>query len=182
MSEAVLALAGVVVGAIASIGGTVWMDHRAAMRTEAAAKAEAYSLRAALAGEIMALVHLVEVRDYVLRLNSYRMAVRTGAFVPNFTLKADGNYFRIFEANLPKIGLIGDSALDVCRFYTFCMGALEDIKALNEVCWSPLRVTGFDERVGQLSAFLEYLVTHGKEVSAALLGKGSSKSLPSPFA
>lgn len=107
-------------GLLAIIGGVWahWQSHRQ----------ERKNLAHALAGEISAILDIVDRRQYEKGIREIiQSAQKTG--VPwRYTIVIRSNYFPVFEANAAKIGLLrSDLAKDVAKLYVLCKGIVDDV-------------------------------------------------------
>jgi hypothetical protein len=90
-------------------------------------------LAAALAGEILALTDILKTRKQAQVLFdaiNEKNWLRSLVVIP---LESSDNYFKIYDANADKIGLLpGGLALDVVRYYTRIKASIEELKTLEK--------------------------------------------------
>jgi hypothetical protein len=128
VNTAVIALLGVIVGGLLSFGGQFFLQWRER-------KHLARQVALGLAGEIAALVRIAEQREYAKRLREF---VKSGLVVKTFIF-ARRNYFKVFDANADKVGLLGgDLPESVAAFYVQAAAILEDFETVSDptITWS----------------------------------------------
>jgi hypothetical protein len=129
--ETAAALCGALVGGGLTIAANMIQEH---MRT--AGRAE--QLAHAIAGEVAAIMGIVNARGYLEELRGLANSARSG-LARAYRVTAKRNFFSTIEANLDSIGLLpAELPILVPRFLTLGKAALEDfesISALNETNW-----------------------------------------------
>lgn len=145
-------------GAIAISGGLVtqYWKHRRERR----------ALAHALAGEIHAIVEMVERRGYQKFVSKLIDDVHTSQLPANVQVTITQNYFVVYESNALKIGLLPRLAAgDVASFYTLAKGLIED-SANNK--FPPTTQNEAINRLSQMEGLLTTLTTLGKNVVLVL--------------
>jgi len=146
-----IALIGVIIGGVIGVAGSVagplCLDifRRRAERT---------NLTSALAGEISALIGIVQRRGYIESLRSLIQIARTspvdGSYFYYFSVRR--NPFPVYDANLSRIGLLESPLpMNIARFYSQSSSILEDIADFREGRLSQDR----DESVRRLEELLQ---------------------------
>jgi hypothetical protein len=139
MGSAVVGLLGVVIGGTIGISGQYFLQ-----RFER--KHLARQVAKGLAGEIEALISIANRRDYVGVLKSAAAATAPTALYMTVTRE----YFRVFEANVEKLGLLGDALpAQVASFYVQASAVIEDFNTIS--------LPGFLSTVGPTAAQTHYL-------------------------
>jgi hypothetical protein len=145
-------------GGLALSGGAVsaiWRQRR-----------ERRSLAYALAGEIQAIVDVMQMRKYQEVVKHYIEKVKETNEPLAFQIRAGQNYLAIYEANATKIGLLPrNAARRVARFYTHLKAFLEDVTDEDLVVES---ATESLQRLSALDEILGRLVSEGLKVSSEL--------------
>jgi len=123
---ALSALAGAIIGGSISIVGA-YVLRRSELRQAAR------QLALGLAGEIGALIDIVERRNYVQEL---RKAATTAA-QKTYSATVTRNYFKVFEVNANQMGLLGgDLPRLVTSFYVRASALSEDFNVISEPTFS----------------------------------------------
>ena len=107
-------------GILALAGGVCahWYGHRQ----------ERKNIAHALAGEISAILDIVERRNYEKDIQKTIQSAKQTGEPWRFTILMRKNYFPIFESNAENIGLLrSDLAKGVAKFYVLCKGISEDV-------------------------------------------------------
>ena len=109
----------VIGGVLAAASGivTTWFQYRH----------ERKALVQAFAGEIGAITAIIRRRNYLGQLEGLLDCLKRGRPVVPKKMAAQ-SYFRIYEANAGRIGLMPrGQADDIARFYTFAISLIEDV-------------------------------------------------------
>lgn len=126
----VVALLSVGVGAL--LGGVV----RAAVDRYASV-VESKGMAVALRAEVEAILQLVEARRYLSEVTEYISRLQSPTYTPTlddvFNIRVSQDYFVVFHALCPKIGLLGPLSGQVVRLYMVGKSLLEDIHTLREI-------------------------------------------------
>ena len=118
------AIGGAFVGAIASFipnALTAFINHRR----------DSHIIEASLVAEIVALVKVVEARDYLGSLNLIitNLNSQAAGTTFGFTVDVPAHYSRIYQANCHKIGLVRKNiAVKVVRFHQLVDAVVQDVK------------------------------------------------------
>lgn len=124
MTEAKALIIGSVIGVVASIGAaftTHYFDTRRISN----------GLKAALSGEISAILTLVRINGYVAALKATIVDLQKGN-THSVKISVERDYRQVYEANLENLGVIGAAAKDVVLFYMLMASALEDNATITE--------------------------------------------------
>jgi hypothetical protein len=157
-----LPLLGVVIGGVLGIAGSLlsqaWLES---YRTRKARDA----LALAFEGEIGALLRIIETRGYVAALRHAREQTEKIGVVHPYFFRARRGYFKVFEANVGRIGTLKPPLpLLVSRFYTQANAIIEDMEVFEGVDPAgidpKLAVTAYD----QLLVIFESMIATGREI------------------
>ncbi len=120
---------GAIIGAIAT--GIIQLGLKIYERLQ-----EASSLRAALLGEVSAILEIVKVlkvEEYLSEIQK-SFGEQTGKDRIYLTVKED--YFLVYKANINRLGLLNSKlAEDISTFYTFCFSGMEHLNELSNQDW-----------------------------------------------
>ena len=146
-------------GAIGIAGGVViklWEGQR-----------EKRALAYALAGEVSAILEIVERRKYRQAVRQLMTAVETNRQPLFIQVPITQKYFTVFEANAAKVGLLPrNAARDVACFYTYAKSIIEDV-TLDRI---PKTAEEALYRLKQLDELLTKLNDLGKRLAKELEG------------
>lgn len=146
----------------------------------------------AFAAEIEGLVSITERRRYLQMLREERKAAdrvleanRETSSVPPERISSAPihfSYFDVYEANVSKLGLLGDLAPDVVSFYIRSKSFLEDMRELRRLASGDQPVEAFllREMTGELGNLLEELQGHGRKLVVQLRDEATAPPW-SPF-
>jgi hypothetical protein len=125
-----LSLISLGVGAL--LGGAVQ-----AVVSRYAAFKESNGMALALRAEIMAIIRLVEYRQYLTHLSRIIQTLQNVDHQPThrdvFSVNINQDYFETFHSLCSKIGMLGSLSTSVVKFYTQAKGVLEDLRRLYEI-------------------------------------------------
>jgi hypothetical protein len=150
-------LVAVIVGGGISIGGQVILELVRDGR-----KAE--QLSHAIAGEISALLEIVDARQYVQAIQAHHaMALAGNASL--FHARIEQTYFSVIEANLQNIGILpaGLPRL-IPRFLTLSKSALEDIAAIRAGDWNGKTAAELAQMYDGLNQVMQAAMTTGRQI------------------
>lgn len=123
--EAVFALIGVVIGGAVTTHGQFRLRRK---EWEHSAKQVARSF----VGEIEGLLSIHEFRDYSGSLRKTADLARKGELT-GIVISASREYFRIFDANADKLGLLpGDVSEQIAKFYVRASALYEDLRSTRD--------------------------------------------------
>lgn len=124
-NSTIAALAGAAVGgSLTIISSFVLESYRTAARAE--------QLAHAIAGEVCAILEIVERRGYLNLLEDHRRRALRGERVA-VNVKVSHNYFATIEANLDSIGMLpAELPLLIPRFLTYAKSAIEDLSLVDD--------------------------------------------------
>jgi hypothetical protein len=156
-NETIAALMGAIVGGVLTISGESFREARREAR-----KSEQISH--AIAGEISALLQIVEARGYLAAIRSLRALALSGT-AEIFQAPIDQTYFSVIEANLQNIGMLPvELPLLIPKFLTLSKSALEDASALNAGKWTHFEASQLAIMYDGLRQVLEEAVATGREI------------------
>ncbi|MEI8171820.1 MAG: hypothetical protein WCG50_19255 [Rhodoferax sp.] len=121
------ALAG---GLLSLIGswGAVWFSTRSAINRDS------HQLANAFKGEMSALVHIAELRNYAASLREQAKWCTDNNAVGFFSAPSRKEYRAVYKANVGKLGsLKGDLPKQIAIVYTQMASLQEDLKTLDEI-------------------------------------------------
>jgi hypothetical protein len=155
MSEIFSVLVGGGLALVGGAGSTIWQNRR-----------ERRSLGYALAGEIQAIVDVVERKKYREVVDQCIETVMKTKQPHSIRIRMKQNYFVVYEANAAKIGLLPrNTARRVARFYTYLKAIIEDVTDEDYVVQSDTEAL---QRLRALRELLDSLVTKGLKVAGEL--------------
>ena len=148
----------VVGGALALTGGLLtklWEGQR-----------ERRALSSALAGEIAAVVEIVERRNYPRAVRELILAVEASHEPLYIQVPVTQKYFTVYEANAAKVGLLPrHAARGVACFYAYAKSIIEDVTSDK---FPPRTEAEALHRLRQLDELLAKLLALGKELPKQL--------------
>ena len=149
---------GGVLGIAGSLLSQAWLEL---YRTRKARE----TLALAFEGEIGALLQIIETRGYVEALRRARERTKTSGMVHQYFFRARREYFKVFEADVGRIGTLKPPLpLLVSRFYTQVNAIIEDMEVFEGVDPAgidpKLAVTAYD----QLLVIFESMIATGHKV------------------
>ncbi len=93
---------------------------------------ERKSVASAFAGEIRALIHIVEKRKYIELFKTDIERIKEDETV-GYSIPILNNYFSVYTGNVSKIGLLpAPLPAEIASFYTLAMSFLEDIEVIGD--------------------------------------------------
>jgi hypothetical protein len=124
----------------------------------------AEQLSHAIAGEVAAVLRVIEMRDYVRGLQSRAESARHGDWQA-FQVSAKRNYFPTIEANLDSIGLLpAELPILVPTYLTLAKAALEDLDILGAMTPEDCSVADLALRYDELATMLQEGRAVGRQV------------------
>lgn len=156
-SETTAAFIGAVIGGgLTIVGNLVHESWRDARRAE--------QLSHAIAGEVNALIEIIEQRGYLEAIKEYAQLAHQGD-AQVFKVRVTNSFFPVTEASLENIGLLpAELPILIPRFLTLAKSALEDIQALEAGHWADRDAEDFAEGYDELSEILEGAVAAGRSI------------------
>jgi hypothetical protein len=147
-TETTAALIGGVIGGSLTIGGNLlhewWRDRRGAER-----------LARAIAGEVGALLRILNRRRYLDTIRDYAQRARDGEIFI-FDGRISKNYFPVIEASLGQIGILrAELPVLVPELLTLAKSALEDFEAIEGGEWAQRDAQGYADGYEELAGILE---------------------------
>lgn len=156
---ALSALAGAIIGGLIAFLGEYLLRRAERMQL-------ARQLARGLAGEIAALVEIVERRQYVNGLRNAAAKADTNSFSAAVTR----NYFKVFDVNANQLGLLpGNLPETVTGFYVRASALAEDFNVISDPTFS--QTHDVDERreyYSEMASLLEETTALGKRAVADL--------------
>jgi hypothetical protein len=155
--ETAAALLGAAVG-----GGLLIVANYLQERARTANRAE--QLARAIAGEVTAVLRVVEVRGYLKEVKDRAQATREGRRQP-FRISAQRNFFSTIEANLDSIGLLpGELPVLVPTLLTIGKAILEDFDVLRAMTQGQGTEIDLAARYDELAILLEAGIACGGRI------------------
>ena len=151
---------------------------------------EKRSIRAALAGEVRAILAIVERRDYLAGLERHIASI-DAQHNNLFQVRIARDYDIVFRSNCDKIGLLpADLSESVVRFYYLVSSAVEDVRLFNEANVDlklrlPYRLDTAEGGLffhQQLLALSRQIVTEGKQKNCGHVLRVAIKWLTNDYA
>jgi hypothetical protein len=122
-------LIGVVLGGLITAGSTLFFEWYRDRR-------DSQRLAQAFRGEIKALQAIVEKRQYIEQLRNIIGFISAEGRSLNLVIRVRREYFRVYETNIDKIGLLKNPLPEqIAAFYVRANAILEDLNALDEGLW-----------------------------------------------
>jgi hypothetical protein len=118
----------------------------------------------AIAGEIYALLQIVEARNYIETVKAHHAfaAAGTGMIL---VIPISQTYFSVIEANLQNIGLLpAELPLLIPKFLTLSKSALEDVSALNDGKWHGKEASELAVMYDGLRQVFEAAIATGRQI------------------
>ncbi|HKX29347.1 MAG TPA: hypothetical protein VJ302_16745 [Blastocatellia bacterium] len=95
-------------------------------------KRERKSISSAFAGEIKAILYIVEKRNYINLFKADIEEIKEGKAVGS-SISISSSYFSVYIGNVGKLGLLNAPLPEeLATFYTLAMSVLEDIKVISD--------------------------------------------------
>jgi hypothetical protein len=158
MNSAVLST---VLGALLALLGGIVGTWYAARRRE---RDERRSLAGAFAGEIQAVVDILERRQYVEGIEALIAEVESSGRPTAVFGRIRGRYFQVYEANAARIGVLRAPLPEkIARFYTQANAFLEDIRDPSEAERLDLSCQESLDLLTEMRELLQELLQTGKE-------------------
>ena len=124
---------------------------------------ESKGVALAVQAEMNAVLRLVEFRQYLPGMDAIIVRLRDPTHVVDlsdlFLIRAEEDYFSVFHAVAPKIGLLAPFSGDVVLVYAAAKSLLEDMKFLRDEGQSYLEGRRQHVPPDQIRAFLLYQTT-----------------------
>lgn len=141
------ALVGGTVSFIGAAGITWWTSHLKQ-------KHDSRQLAKAFKGEITALVHITQLRDYAGGLRKLAQWCKENNAVGNFSVASREEYRIIYKANASNIGILhGALPEQIAILYTQTASLQEDFKTLDEI-YTGTRRASFNTPLDAASKFI----------------------------
>jgi len=119
-------------------------------------RSERKSINAAFAGEIYALLEIVEKRDYVGTIERAIKNIRAGSRM-SFSIPVTQTYFNVYFKNLDKIGLLkAPLSSKIVMFYAAVLGILDDFKILEDATVPRESDEQYIGYLNELKSIIEY--------------------------
>jgi hypothetical protein len=174
MNAPIWTLAAVIVGGGISIGGQVILELVREGR-----KAE--QLSHAIAGEISALLLLVDGRRYIEAIQQHHALARAGTAML-LKVHIEQTYFSVIEANLQNIGsLPAELPLLIPKFLTLSKSALEDFGAIRAGDWDGKAAAELAPMYEGLHQVIVAATTTGRQIVALVASIYASPHGRYPF-
>lgn len=139
---------GGLIGIVGSLATSVWLE-------QVRRRAERRSIKGAIAGEIAALIRIVERRRYIEGLRALIAEAKAGQEpdVVWYHFSVRRNPFAVYDANLTRVGMLRHPLPGlITQFYAQASSVLEDIADMRE---GKLDVQNGQESVQRLEELLE---------------------------
>jgi hypothetical protein len=154
-------LIAVIVGGAISIGGQVILELVRERR-----KAE--QLSHAIAGEISALLLIVDARRYIEAIQANLALARAGT-VSLLKVRIEQTYFSVIEANLQNIGMLpAELPLLIPKFLTLSKSTLEDISAIRAGDWDDKTAAELEPMYDGLNQVIQAATSNGRQIVALI--------------
>jgi hypothetical protein len=160
-SAPIWTLIAVIVGGGISIAGQVILELvREGRKTE--------QLSLAIAGEISALLLIVDARRYVEAILANLALARAGT-TSLLKVHIEQTYFSVIEANLQNIGMLpGELTLLIPKFLTLSKSTLEDISAIRAGDWDDKTAAELATMYDGLHQVIVAATSTGREIVALI--------------
>jgi hypothetical protein len=125
---------------------------------------KAEQLSHAIAGEISALLQIVEGRRYLEAVQAHGALAHQGT-ASILVIHIEETYFSVIEANLQSIGLLPvELPLLIPRFLTLSKSVLEDISAMSKGRWDQLPQNEMVAMYDGLGQVMQAALATGQEI------------------
>jgi hypothetical protein len=125
---------------------------------------KAEQLSHAIAGEISALLQIVEGREYIASIRAHHALALAGTPIL-LKVHLEQKYFSVIEANLQNIGLLpAELPLLIPKFLTLSKSVIEDISALRAGDWDARTPGELAGMYGGLNQVLEAAMSTGRQI------------------
>lgn len=135
-------------------------------------KSERKNLASAFYGEISALLSIIEKRGYIQALKNNLKHIEETGEVSFSYFKVTQNYFRVYEQNIGKIGLLNAPLPEkIVTFYTFVFATLEDFEDMAKPEFDTTEVPYVKELLEELVGISNTAVVLGEEIKQLIKPK-----------
>ena len=125
---------------------------------------KAEQLSHAIAGEILALIQIVEARNYMEAVKAHHALALAGT-AAILEVRIEQTYFTVIEANLQNIGMLPvELPLLIPKFLTLSKSALDDVSELNTGKWQGKEASEMAVMYDGLRQVLEAAMAAGREI------------------
>lgn len=125
-SHGISVLAGVLAGGIVTLTTTIVLELFRERRS-------ARQIAMAFYGELSALQRIVERRRYIEELQSLIDHICQSEKSSPFVIRVTKNYFRVYEENIGKIGLLDQAVTEgIASFYVKANAILDDLQSIDD--------------------------------------------------
>jgi hypothetical protein len=124
LSEPIALVIGSVLGVVASIGAAYTSHHFDTKR-------KSNGLKAAITGEVSAILHLIRLNNYIEGVSKVINDLKSGS-VNAISVSVKSTYSQVYESNLSSIGIIGPISKEIVLFYKLLGSALEDKNTIDD--------------------------------------------------
>lgn len=163
-SETFNVLIGVLLGGLLTVGTTILLERYRESR-------EARRLAKAFCGEISALKHIVERRQYIAGLGSVLKYIDETGQTYSWSIRVRRRYFGVYESNLDRIGLLeGVLPEQIASFYVRANSILEDLSAIDDGLWSDKGAAEQRELYAELKSLFEELMEDAEALIREIKG------------
>ena len=151
-------------GILGFLGGIVstWFLQRRQM------KIDRENLSSTLAGEIGAIISIIETRGFEREIRDTLKRIRDGELI-KFTRPIRRNYTQVYEHNVVKLGILDKTlAMQIVTFYTQINALLEDNQEMGEIDVTTCDLKYLVDRHEEMLELLTNNVELGKEIKKKL--------------
>ena len=151
----------VIVGVLAIAGGIV--GNYTFLRFQR--KLDRENLKGGFLGEITALNSIVKKRKYIEHLEGVLDTMKKDRVKLPFTFEVTYNYFRVYENNVDKLGLLNQPLPElIVQFYTQCFATLEDIDRIKKIAIKEIPIENLVAWYSELLSLFKDNVKLGEKI------------------
>jgi len=128
-------------------------------------KLDRENLKGGFLGEITALNSIVKKRKYIEHLEGILDMMEKDQVPRPFTFEVTHNYFRVYENNVDKLGLLNQPLPElIAQFYTQCFATLEDIIQIKKIAIKEIPIEGLITLYSELLSLFKDNVKLGEKI------------------
>lgn len=165
-------LIGAIVGGTLAVAGSIAVPFAVEMARQ---RSERRCVAAALAGEVSAILNIVEQRQYIPELRKFIEIAKADPrvdVVHTFHFSVRRNPFAVYDSQLPRLGVLEPRLVRLLTgFYAQASAVLEDIADMNEGRMTRATRDESIQRLQRLLVLLEETDRLGREILGLSLAR-----------
>lgn len=155
-------LLAVIIGGILAIAGGIAGNY---IFLHSQRKLDRENLKGGFLGEITALNSIVKKRKYIEYLEGILATMKKDRAKLPFTFEVTYNYFKVYENNVDKLGLLNQPLPElIAQFYTQCFAILEDINLIKKIGIEEISTEQLVTYYGELLSLFKDNVALGEKI------------------